>query len=297
MQADKQSEYMLRETNNYFDLIDGFDYHSQPLSFHEFLSKPEALFIYEDSFMQIPPYIQQKANIMPIEEVAREYVVQYIIDEFEHLLLGMQDYVRWGKLFQNRCSALTPAFWAQVNMHDLMFAHELEMDENTVTRTQSGNAARVSKQTSTTEQTASTVTTGNTTTTQDINNTQSTDSSSREANATLVRAGDQLTNEINYNWSDAADNVHELRTRAGDTTQHMESSTDSTSDTQSQAHSVSTANLDNSSEENTATYNEAMDLTNKMFMQEKQWAIATARDLLPLAWLKQQLRPMFYLLY
>ena len=297
MNADKQSEYELRETNNYFDLIDGLEYHSQPLTFHEFLSKPESLFIYEDSFFQIPLYIQQGANINPIEESARQFVVQYIIDEFEHFLLGMQDYVRWGKLFQNRCAYITASFWAQVNMHDLMFAHELEMDDNTITRIQSGNASRVDKQTTTTNQTASTATTANTTTTQDIDNTQSTDSSNREANATLVRASDQLTDDINYNWSDAADNVHEVLSRAGDTNQHMESSTDSSSNTQSQAYNVSTSNLDDSSEENASTANETMQLTNKMFMQEKQWAINTARDLLPLTWLKQQLRPMFYLIY
>ncbi len=297
MNSDKQSEYELRETNNYFDLIDGLEYHSQPITFHEFLSKPESLFIYEDSFFQIPAYIQQGANINPIEEASRQYVVQYIIDEFEHLLLGMQDYVRWSKLFKNRCDAITASFWAQVNMHDLMFAYELEMDDNTIMRTQSGNAARVEKQTSTTNQTASTATTANTTTTQDIDNTQLTDSSNREANATLVRASDQLTDDIDYNWSDAADNVHELRSRAGDTNQHMESSTDSTSNTQSQAYNVSTSNLDDSSEENASTSNETMELTNKMFMQEKQWAINTARDLLPLTWLRQQLRPMFYLLY
>lgn len=103
------------------------------------------------------------------------------MDEFEHNLLGMQDYVRWAKRFEHRCAEITPAFWAQVNMHDLMYAYELEMDQNTFTRTNTGN--------------------------------------------------------------------------------------------------------------------EVQDVTNKQFMQEKQWAISTAQQLLPLTWLRQALRPMFYMLY
>lgn len=297
MKAKKQNDYALRHTGNYFDLVEGPGYHLQPLTFHEFLSKPESFFMYDEAFMQIPGYIQQGALVAPIEESARQYVVQYIMDEFEHNLLGMQDYVRWAKLFRNRCASLTPAFWAQVNMHDLMMAHELEMDQNTVTRTNTGNAARLGTQTTITDQTASSSTSGHTASTQDIGNTQDSDSYSREANASVVRAGDQLTDDLDYNWSDAADNIHEVRSRAGDTTQRMESTTDSESTTQSQAHSVATSSTDNTSEENTARGNEVQDMTNKQFMQEKQWAIETARHLLPLEWLRQALRPMFYLIY
>lgn len=297
MIPDKQGDYALRYTGNYFDLIEGDGYHSQPLTFHEFLSKPESLFMYDDTFMQIPGYIQKGAEIDDIEEAARQYVVNYIMDEFEHNLLGMQDYVRWSRLFEHRCAELTASFWAQVNMHDLMYAKDLEMDENTYTRTNTGNASRLGTQTTTTDATGKSTTSGDTTTSQDITNTQSTDSSTREANASVVRASDQISDDIDYNWSDAADNVHEVRSRAGDSLQHMDSTTNSESTTESESHSVSVSATDNSAEQNTAKGIEDNLLTNKMFMQEKQWAINTARDLFPLAWLRQALRPMFYMIY
>ena len=297
MRAEKQGDFALRRTNNYFDLVDGNHYHLTPITFHEFLTKPESLFIYDDDFMQVPGYIQRSADIAPIEEGARQFVVGYIMDEFSHNLLGMQDYLRWADLFRNLCASITPAFWSQVNMHDLMLAHELEMDANTISRTNTGNASRVGGQTTTTEQAAKSATTGRTSTVQDVDNMQSTDTSSREANATVVRAADQLSNDIDYNWSDAADNVREVRSRAGDAKQHMESATDSESSTASQSNSVSTSSMNNSADQNTNTGVENQELTNKMFMQERQWAIDTARQLLPLQWLRQQLRPMFYLLY
>lgn len=292
-----QGDYALRKTGNYLDLIEGNGYHSQPLTFHEFLSKPESLFMYDDTFMQIPGYIQSNAEIIPVEESARQYVVQYIMDEFEYNLLGMQDYVRWSKLLEHRCAELASAFWAQVNMHDLMFAHELEKDENTYSRTNTGNASRFGGQTVTTDQTASSTTKGSTSSKQDIDNTQSTDTSSREGVATVVRAENQLSDDLDYNWSDAADNIREVRSKAGDTNQHMESKTDSESTTESQSKGTSTTAMNNSRDENTNTGTETSDLTNKMFMQEKQWAINTARDLLPLTWLRTQLRPMFYMIY
>lgn len=297
MDAKTQSNYYLRNTGNYFDLVEGNNYHLQPLTFHEFLTKPESLFMYEDSFMQIPGYIQSGAQIDVIEEAARQYVVQYIMDEFEHNLLGMQDYVRWAKRFEHRCAEITPAFWAQVNMHDLMYAYELETDQNTFTRTNTGNASRTGTQTTTSDQTSSSTTTGKTTSTQDMDNTQSTDSYNREGSANVVHASEQLSDSLDYDWSDGADNIHEQRSRSGDTHQHMESETNSESTTESEAHAETVSSTSNGSEENTATSNEVQDVTNKQFMQEKQWAISTAQQLLPLVWLRQALRPMFYMLY
>lgn len=297
MNANRQGDYTLRRTGNYFDQIEGIDYHLQPLTFHEFLQKPESNFMYDPTFFQIPQYIQQDAQIAPIEEDARQYVVNYIMDEFEHNLLGMQDYVRWAKIFEHRCASVTASFWAQVNMHDLMLAHELEMDDNTVTRTNTGNAVRLGTQTTTADQNGESETTGKTATKQSIANTQSTDASTREANATVVRAADELNEEIHYDWSDAADNVHEVRSRAGDTLQKMDSETNSESKTTSSSHSVTTSRMDDNSEQSTATSHDVMSMTNKMYMQEKQWAINTARDLFPLEWLRLKLRPLFYMIY
>lgn len=297
MDAKTQSNYYLRNTGNYFDLVEGSDYHLQPLTFHEFLTKPESLFMYEDSFMQIPGYIQSGAQIEVIEEAARQYVVQYIMDEFEHNLLGMQDYVRWAKRFEHRCAEITPAFWAQVNMHDLMYAYELEMDQNTFTRTNTGNASRSGTQTTTSDQTSTSKTSGKTTSSQDMDNTQSTDSYNREGSANVVHASDQLSGSLDYDWSDGADSVREQRSRSGDTHQHMESETNSESTTESESHAETVSSSSNGSEENKTTGNEVQDVTNKQFMQEKQWAISTAQQLLPLVWLRQALRPMFYMLY
>lgn len=297
MNGERQSDYALRRTGNYFDLIEGNGYHAQPVTFTEFLSKPESLFMYDTTFMQIPGYIQQSAEIAPVEEDARQYVVDYIMKEFGHNLLGMQDYVRWATLFEHRCATLTAPFWAQVNMHDIMLARELEMDDNTITRTNIGNAARLGQQTTTTDQSGASETSGKTSTAQDVKNAQTTDGSNREANVTVVRANDQLTDDINYDWSEAADNVHEVRSRAGDTSQHMDSETNSESKTTSNSHSASVSSTDNNSEESKTTGNDVMSMTNKMYMQEKQWAINTARDLLPLEWLRRQLRPLFYMIY
>ncbi|MCL2517611.1 MAG: hypothetical protein FWF15_03510 [Oscillospiraceae bacterium] len=299
--AEKQGDFALRRTGNYFDLIEGRQYHLQPITFYEFLSKPEALFMYDTTFFQIPGYVQKGAELREIEEDCRQFVVNYIMEQFEHKLLGMQDYLRWGKLFKNRCDAVALAFWAQVNMHDLMFAKDLEMDENDFERTNTGKNARLGSQIVTTDQTGESATIGKSKTksAQDSINTQDTDAYSREANATVVRAEDQLTADINYNWQDAADNVREMRNRAGDTSQHIEteSETENESQTNTNSHTVSTSTMDNSSDESGGKSNEHQNLTNKQFMQEKQWAINTARELLPLEWLRVQLAPMFYMLY
>lgn len=196
---DTQGRYTLRKTENYFDLIEGNAYHSQLITFHEFLSTTDALFIYEDTFMQIPGYIQKDARINKIEELARKFVVDYISDEFEHSLIGMQNYSRWAVLFRHKCEAIAPSFWAQVNMHDLMMAYELETDNNTYSRTNTGNTIRIGGQTTKAEQSGNSKTIGKTTTDQDIDNNQITDSSTREGVATVVHAIDQLTDDLNYN--------------------------------------------------------------------------------------------------
>lgn len=83
MNSNTQGNYEVRRTNNYLDLVEGRSYHATPITFAEFLTKPESLFFYEDTFFQIPGYIQQGAEIQAIEEAARKTVIQYIIDEFE----------------------------------------------------------------------------------------------------------------------------------------------------------------------------------------------------------------------
>ena len=297
MDGNRQSNYALRRTRNDFDLIEGQQYHLQPITFHEFLTKPESLFIFDESFMQIPPYIQSAASIPQIEEIAREATVQFIIDEFEDRLLGMQNYVRWAKLFKDRCMSLAPSYWAQVNMENLMFAKDLEMDENTVERENTGNRSVTGSGGTTTEGHSETLSTGHQENTQDIDNSQSTDTSTREANATVVRADDQLGNDLSYEWSDAADNVHEIRNRAGDSHQHMESTSDSSTASQTDSNSTTTRNSEETAETSGGTSTETAKVTNKQFIQERQWAIATARDLLPLEWLKAGLKNMFYMIY
>ncbi len=292
-----QGDFTLRYTGNYLDQIYGFGYHLQPITFHEFLSKPESLFMYDDTFMQVPGYVQSTQEIMPVEEQARQFVVSYIMDEFEHKILGMQDYVRWATLFKHRCEAISPSFWSQVNMISLMTSKDLEIDENTYNRTNTGNASRLGGQTTTTDQTGSSITEATANTSQDVTNTQETDTSSREGVATVIRAENQLTDDLDYNWSDAADNIREVRSRNGDTKQHMESQSQTNSTTNTQNNGTSTTTMNNSEDQNTSTGSDVQSLTNKMFMQERQWAIDTARNLLPLEWLRAQLQPMFYMIY
>jgi hypothetical protein len=298
MRAELQDDFALHRTGNYFDMVEGDGYHLQPITFNEFLSKPESLFMYDDSFFQIPGYIQESATIKQIEDSARRYVVDYIMNEFDHNLLGMQDYVRWATKFEHRCASLASAFWSQVNMHDLMLAKDLEMDDNEITRTGTANAKSTGGGTTTIESKSTTDATGKQSTTQDIENKQLNDGYQKTANATVVNASGQLgSNDIDYDWSEGADNVQEVRTRAGDTSQHTKSQTDSESNSATIADSTSTQSMNNSGSESTNTGKELMSLTNKMFMQERQWAIDTARQLLPLDWLRQALRPMFYMIY
>ena len=292
-----QGDYALRFTGNYSDLIYGIGYHEQPITFHEFLSKAESAFMYMTTYMQVPGYVQDSAELQKIEEMARQYVVDYIMTEFDANLLGMQDYVRWAHKFEHKCADLAQSFWSQVNMINLMMAKDLEMDDNNSTTTNNGQGLRFGGQTVQTDQDGTSTTNGKVTTKQDSTASQDTDSVMREATATTVSAEDQLQEDLQYNWQHAADNAHEVRNRAGDTNQHMESETDSTSTTASENHSTAVTSFNNMRDENTTTGTTTMEYTNKMFMQERQWAVDTARQLLPLEWLRQQLRPMFYMLY
>lgn len=276
------------------DYLDNNDTdHEIPILFSEFLERPEALFIYESSFFQLPGYVQLESEQKRIEEDARTAVVQHLIDEFEARPIGMFDSARWAKLFKNRCESLTPSFWSQVNLVDLIFAKDLETDQNTITRENTGTRNATGSGGTTTQ--ASSESSGHQSNTQDITNTQSTDTSTREANATLVRAEDSLDAEIVYDWTDAADNVHEIRNRAGDSQQHMTSTSDS--ETSSSSTSTTTRNSDSTNETSSGKATETQDITNKQYMQERQWAVQTARDLLPLDWLTANLRGMFYMLY
>ncbi len=292
-----QGEYWLRFTGNYTDQMFGVGKHEQLIPFHEFLGKAESAFMYLPTYMQIPGYIPSEVGVQPVEEAARQYVANYIMNEFEHMLLGMEDYVRWAKLFENKCADVSQAFWSQVNMISLMTAAELEMDETHGTNTSLGTGVRTGEQTTTSTGEGTSSTTGQVKTVQDSDTSQSTDNVSRDATATTVSAEDQLTEEVQYDWTHAADNVHETRSRSGDSNVHMESTVDSTSTTNSTQQSNSSTQFGNIQDENQNTITSEQNYTNKMFMQERQWAIDTARTLLPLEWLRQQLRPMFYMLY
>lgn len=297
MDAELQGDYQLRRTRNYFDLVDGWGFHNQPITFFEFMAKPEADFMWLPSFMQVPDYVQKAAEIQPIEEEAREFVRDYIMDEFAHNLLGMQNYVLWADKFRNKCASIAASFWAQVNMHDLMFAKELETDKTMTHNQDTGGTIRKGAQVTEVQQNNDATTTGNTTSDQTVDNTQITDSARRTANADTLRAADQLTNELQHQWDEAANNIQETRERAGDTRQTIHGETHSDTTTNSSSNSTSTARMENSADENMRKGQSNSEYTNKMFMQEKQWAIETAQQLMPLTWLKNQLRPMFYLLY
>ncbi len=292
-----QETYALRYTGNYTDMKFGWGHHAQPITFNEFMSKGESAFMWDPSFMQIPGYVQKGAEILDIEEIAREVAVQYIQDEFEHLLLGMQDYVRWAKLFKNKCQSVCPSFWAQVNMINLMYAKDLEMDDSHSITSNLGNTMRTGGQTVNTSQEGESETIGQTNSTQDTTQRQLTDSEMREATASVVNAPGQISEDVKYNWPFAADNAHETRTKQGDLDTHVEGTVDSSTNTTSKSTSTSATVMNNSSDQMTGQVENDMEYTNKQFMQERQWAIDTARGLLPLEWLRAQLRPMFYMLY
>ncbi len=292
-----QEEYNLRWVGNYFDQIYGPGYHPEPITFHEFLSKSESVFMYMPEFMQTPPYIPTDVGLHQIEEAARQATVEYIMTEFDRLFLGNQDYVRWAQLFENKCLEICPAYWAQVNLVSFMTAAELEQDELHTINTNTGNGVRTGGQTTTVDQEGTSNTVGKSINVQDTTSSQSTDGISRNANATVLTAENEVTDELDYDWTKAADGYQETRTRAGDTNVHMEGQTDTTSDTTTTGHSSSLTSYNNMQDQNQQTGETTSEYTNKQFAQERRLFIDVARDLLPLKWLHDQLRPMFNMIY
>ncbi len=293
----KQGDYTMRRVGNYFDQIYGSSYHPTMITFNEFCGLPESLFLYDDTFMQIPGYIQNAQDIEPIEDYARRFVVNYIMDEFKHNFLAMQDIERWATLFRNRCDSVCASFWAQVNMVNLMLAKDLEMDETHNSGMNIGNSNIMGGQTVNTDSTGHTESSGETTTKQDTTNTTTQDGSQREGTVTTVSAEDQLNADMEYDWTHAADNFREVKSRPAETAQHVEGTGTSNSISDSTNHSVSSTTANNSENNSTAKNIGDSTYTNKQFMQERQWAVDTARNLLPLEWLRTQLRPCFYQIY
>jgi hypothetical protein len=272
-----QVGYRLPLVDNYLTLKDGDSYSLSPISFHEFLSKSDAesQFFFSDRFFQIPQYERDKLEMVEIPDYARDAIRQYIIAEFENRLIGKQDYRSWGKRFEQRCISLTVPFWAQVNMQSIMTSKELETDENTSTR------INTSENDNTGSQKTSTGQKGNGTNLSQ----QLSDSSSRSAQLTAVNTGDVVDSSLEVDWSQAADDFNETRTRAGDLQQKSENE------------SISVTEVSNGGNTKATTISsDTAEYTNKQFMQERQWAIQTAQTLMPLEWLKTQLSGMFFLL-
>jgi hypothetical protein len=264
----KQGAYALPEIGNYLELVDGSSYRLSPISFHEFLAMPEALFFFDDEFFQIPRYEQESLEMIPAPDYAIEAVRSYIIRQYKRRLISKQDYLAWADLFQNHLEDIRIPFWAQVNLQTLMTAKELEMDETTSTRINS--SSNTGGQTTTSSQRSG------------QKSTQDTDSSSRAANLTAVATGDVIDDNLNYDWSEAADGLQETRTRAGDmTTKSLGGSTSTTSSTGGASNIAS----------------DSSEYTNKMFTQERKMLIETAVSLLPMRWLKSQLEPCFWGLF
>ena len=245
---------VLNNTGNFFDQVEEDSYSADLLTFGQFLQL-ESKFFFSDDFFQIPQYEREILDMPAIPDYACEAVRRFIFDEFENRFLGMDDYRRWGRKFRQKCEELAVPFWSQVNMQSVMRATELEMDETTSTRANTREAKSSGGQKSTTSQ---------------LN-----DSSSRTANRTTVEAEDIVSVEMAVDWSEAADNYAETRTKAGD--MQTESNNDSVQ---------SVTDIDTASSE----------YTNKQFMQERKLAIETAQGLLPKAWLRAQLAGIFFLL-
>ncbi len=292
-----QQEYELRYVGNYFDQIYGFGTHPEPITFHEFLGKSESAFMYMPEFMQTPTYVPTDVGLHQIEEAARQATVEYIMTEFDRLFLGNQDYVRWAQLFENKCLEICPAYWAQVNLLSFMTSAELEQDEMHNIGTVTGNATRLGGQATEVTQSGTSSTVGEVKASQDNTATQTTDGVSRDAQATTLTAENEVTDEVEYDWTKGTDNVRESHTRAGDTEQHMESQTNSTSTTDTSNTSNSVTSFNNMQDQNQSTNENTSEYTNKQFAQERRLFVDVARDLLPLAWLRAQLRPMFNMIY
>lgn len=272
----RQGSYSLPETGNTFDLVDGFSYHLSPISFYEFLSKPESLFFFDNTFFQIPQYELELLERDPIPDFAIEAVRLYIIRSFKRRLIGRQDYLAWSELFQNHLEEIRIPFWAQVNLQSLMTAQELEMDDLTTTRMNVGNSSSAGGQVVNSSQNSN----------QNTTNKQTTDSSARNANLTAVATGDIITDDLTYDWSEAANDFAEARTRAGDTTQETNAGGSANSKTDN-----------TSSGQNSNISTETSEITNKQFTQERKILVETAQALMPLRWLKVQLEPCFWGLY
>jgi hypothetical protein len=275
MPVNTQGAYAFPEVGNYLERVEGDSYQLSPLTFHEFLTKPDSAFFFSDEFFQIPQYEREILSMDSIPEYAREAIRQFIVDEFEDRLLGMEDYRRWGRKFRQKCEQLTVPFWAQVNMASIMRAVDLEMDETTSTRTNTSQHGNTGGQTTKTEQASNGATLGK----------QLTDASARTATLTTVAAGDIVSDDIDVDWSKAADDMQETRTRAGDTEQKSNSASNAT-----------TVVSNNSNATTTNIASDSSEYTNKQFMQERKYAIETAQNLMPRAWLKTQLSGMFFLL-
>ncbi len=292
-----QNEYELRFVGNYFDQLYGPGYHPEPITFHEFLSKAESAFMYTPDYMQTPTYVPTDVGLHAIEEAARQATVEYIMTEFDRMFLGNQDYVRWAQLFENKCLEICPAYWSQVNLLSFMTSAELEKDENHSISTMTGHGTRLGGQSTEVIASGTSETKGKVTSVQDTDSSQSTDSTSRSANATVLTTENEVSDDVEYDWTKAADNMSETRTKAGDTNVHTEGTTDSTSKTDTSNVSNSVTQFNNMQDQNNSTNEMNQDYTNKQFAYEREVFVKVARDLLPLTWLRDQLRPMFNMIY
>lgn len=286
----------MRWTGNWSDSLFGPGDYVEHITFHELLAKKEGAFISDPGFMQIPKYVQVIQDMPEIEEDSRQAVVEAIIRQYDERLIAMQNYVRWAKLFQNRCEDLTPAFWAQVNMISTMNADELELDENTTERRNMGESD--TKSLSKNAQKTLTENEGkrSTTTNQITESLPVSASSSIEASATMVRDENALADDLDYAWSKGADSVHEVKTTAS--ASKVLITTDGANNFVIDATKGKTtsfgANSSVGKSTNTGISVETSKLTNKQFMQERRLAVETARDIRPLLWLFSQLDDCFY---
>lgn len=260
---------------NFFDLAEGDSYDVNLLTFNDFLKEPDSEFFFSDDFFQIPGYEQEILGMAAIPAYARDAVRRYIFDEFENRFLGMEDYRYWGRRFKQKCEELAVPFWSQVNMQSIMRAADLEMDETSGAQSNTREVKGSGGQKTTAKQTNE-----GTATDKQLN-----DSSSRTAHRTTVATDDIVSEDMEVDWSEAADDFGETRTKSGD----MQRDSSSSGETVTESNNDSTQTVTDISA-NSSEY------TNKQFMQERRMAIETARGLLPKAWLRAQLAGMFYLL-
>lgn len=288
-----------RYTGNYYNMVDGPGMHVDHITFHDFLEKPEeSAFIFDDSFFTIPRYIRdQVSNAPEINDIARISVLEYIVSEFAELQLSQQNYVEWGRRFKNRCLAVAPGFWSQVNLFSFMTAVDLEFDNNTFERLGTGTATRLGGQTTEQQSAGTSKTDSEGTSKQDTDVTQPDNAFSRTGNATTVRAGDVVSDDLKYAWDEAIDGIQETITNAGSSHTHSEGETSATSTTNTDNTTTSVTSMNNSQDVNETTGRDTQQLTNKMYSYELPRLIEVAQSFMPLQWLYIQLRPMFSCLY